>query len=67
MKNYHMEVSVSLTKNLGNMEFIKVIGSMSGDVGRKENRDEEWDKAWEEVELQVSKEMQKIVSIFSNR
>ena len=67
MKNRRIEVGISLTKNLGNIEFTKIIAGTSGDIGRKENRDEEWDKAWKEVELQMSQELEKIVSIFSNR
>lgn len=66
MKNHRIGVSFGLTQNLGNMNFVKLNANMDGDVGRKEDRDEEWDKAWKEVELQISKELGKVLPILQN-
>jgi len=66
MKNRRITVSFGLTKNLGNMDFVKLNAGMEGDVRRKENRDEEWDKAWREVELQISKELGKVLPLLQN-
>lgn len=66
MKNRRIAASFGLTQNLGNMNFVKLNASMEGDVGRRENRDEEWDKAWREVELQISKELEKVLPILQN-
>lgn len=66
MKNRRITVSFGLTKNLGNMDFVKLNAGMEGDVRRKENRDEEWDKAWREVELQISKELGRVLPVLNN-
>jgi len=66
MKNRRIGVNFGLTYNLGGMNFVKLNANMDGDIGRKENRDEEWDKAWREVELQISKELEKVLPIFQS-
>lgn len=66
MKKHKIEVSFGLTEPLGGMRFVKLNASLGGSVRRKENRDEEWDKAWREVELQISKELGKVLPILNN-
>lgn len=53
-----IKAALGLTKNIGNYESLRIDAEITVDVKPgDEHSEEEWDKAWEEVDRQVEKKL----------